>query len=72
MSVQKIVDCTDHMTGCHNKDAKCFTESFFDPMNAIDPEKKRVDLHMFNGSIVCRKAKIFKVVYPILSCIIGA
>ena len=37
MSVQKIMDCTDHITGGHNKDAKFVAESFFDPMNDLDP-----------------------------------
>ena len=39
-------------------------------MNYLDPEKKLVDLHMFDGYSVHRKdQKIFKVVYPMLSCI---
>ena len=42
-------------------------------MNDLDPETKLVDLHTFNGSSVCRKAKtILKVVYRMLSCIVGA
>ena len=73
MSVQNIVDCTGHITGGHKKDDKCFAESFFDPMNDLDPNKKIVDLHMFDGASVCRKDQnILKVVYPILSCIIGS
>ena len=48
-----------------------FYGGFFDPMNDIDPEKKRVDLQMFDGSSVCRKVKILKIVYLILSCIFG-
>ena len=67
------MDCTGHITGGHKKDANFFVESFFDPMNEIDPEKKLVDLHMFDGASVCRKAKkMFKVVYPIMSCIVEA
>ena len=43
-----------------------FVDSFF------DPEKELVDLHMFDGVSVCRKAKkILKVVYPMLSYIVG-
>ena len=73
VSVQNIVDCTGHITGGNKKDANFFAESFFDLMNDIDPEKKLVDLHIFDGASVCRKAqKILKVVYPILSCIVGA
>ena len=49
-----------------------FAESLFDPIYDLDPEKKLVDLHMLDGSSVCRKAQIIlKVVYPILSCILG-
>ena len=49
-----------------------FLESFLGPMNDLDPEKKLVDLHRFDGASVCRKAnKILKVVYTILSCIVG-
>ena len=73
VSAQKIVDCTCHITGGHKKYAKFVAESFFDPMNNCDPEKKLVDLHMFDGSSVCRKAKnILKFVYPMLSYIVGA
>ena len=57
MSVQKILECTGHITGDHNKDAKFVAEGFFDPMNELDPEKKLVDLNMFDGSSVCRKDK---------------
>ena len=57
MSVQNIVDCTGHITGGHNKDDNCFAESFFYPVNYLDPEKKKVDLHMFDGASVCRRAK---------------
>ena len=71
VSVQIIVDCTGHITGGHKKIANFVAESFFDPINDLDTEKKLVDLHMFNGSSVCRKAKrILKVVYPMLSCIV--
>ena len=55
--VQKIVNCKGHITGGHKKDAIFFAESLFDPMNDLDPEKKLVDLHMFDGASVCRKAK---------------
>ena len=51
VSVQNIVDCTGQISGGHNKYGKCFVESFFDTM------KKLVDIHMFNGASVCRKAK---------------
>ena len=57
MSVQKIVDCTGHIKGCHKKDTKFVAESFFDPMNDLDIEKKLVDLHMFYGASVCRKSQ---------------
>ena len=57
MSLQKIVECTDQITGVHKKDAKCFAESFFDPTNDLYPEKKLVDLHMFVGASVCIKVK---------------
>ena len=73
LSVQNIMDCTGNITGGHNRDAKFVVESSFDPMNDLDPEKKLVDLHMFDCSSVCIKAKnIFKVVYPNLSCIVVA
>ena len=56
-----------------NEDAKFVAENFFDPMNGLDPEKKLVDLHMFYGASVCRKAQnIFKVVYPMLAFIVGS
>ena len=57
MSVQNIVECTGHITGVHNNDANFFRESFFDPVNDLDPEKKLVDLHMFDGYSVWRKAQ---------------
>ena len=57
MSVQNIVEFTGHITGGHKRDSKFVAESFFDPMNDIDPEKKRVDLHMLDVVSVCRKAK---------------
>ena len=37
--VQKIVECTVHITGGHNKDANSFAEIFFDPINDLDPDK---------------------------------
>ena len=51
------MDCTCHITGGHNKDDKFVAESFFDPMNELDPEKKLVELYMFDEASVCRKAK---------------
>ena len=73
MLVQNIVECIVHITGGHKKDATFVAEIFFDPMNDLDPERKLVDLHMFDGSSVCSKAqKIIKVVYPMLACIVGA
>ena len=67
------MDCTGHITGCHKKDTNFFADSFFDPMSELDQDKKLVDLHMFDGASVCRKAQnILKVVYPMLSCIVGA
>ena len=65
--------CTGQITGGHKKDAKFVEESFFDTMNDLDPENKLVELNMFDGASVCRKAqKTLKVVYPMLSCIVGA
>ena len=73
VSVQNIVDCTGHITYGHKKDAKFVAESLFYPMNDLDPEKKIVDLHVFDGASVCRKAQnILNVVYPMLSFIVGA
>ena len=73
MLVQNIVGCTGHITGGHKKDANFFAESFFDPMNEPDPEKKLVYLHMFDGSSVCINSKyILKVVYLMLSFIVGS
>ena len=46
------MNCTGHITGGHNKDAKFVAESFFDPINYLDPEKKLLDLHMFDGASV--------------------
>ena len=57
VSVQNIMDCRCHTTGDHNKVANVFADSFFDPMNDLDPEKKLVDLHLFDGASVCRKEK---------------
>ena len=53
MSVQNIVDFTGHITVGNKKDANYFAESFFDPINGLDLEKKLVDLHMFDGASVC-------------------
>ena len=73
VSVQKILYCTGHITGGHKKDAIYFSKGFFHTMNELDPEKKLVDLHMFDGSRINRNSqKILKVVYPMLSCIVGA
>ena len=72
VSVKNILDCTGHITGSHNKYAKFVAESFFDTMNNLDPDKKLVDLHMFDGVSVCRKAKKPNVVYTMLSFIFGA
>ena len=42
-------------------------------MNDLDPEKRIVYLHMYNGASVCRMAKtILKVVYPIMSFVVEA
>ena len=70
--IQNIVDCTGKITGGHKKDAKFVADIFFDLMNDIDPEKKLVDLHMFDGASVCRNAKMLKFICPILSFILGA
>ena len=73
MLVQNIVECIVQITGGHKKDAKFVAEIFFDPTNDLDPERKLVDLHMFDGSSVYRKSQnILKVVYPMLSCIFGS
>ena len=73
VSFQNIVVYTGHITGGHKKDDKFVEESFFDPMNDLDSDKKLVDLHMFDGASVCRKVKKrLIVVYPMLSCIVGA
>ena len=50
--VQNIVDFTGHITGGHKKDAIFVADSFFDPINDLDPEIKLVDLHMFGGASV--------------------
>ena len=72
-SVQKIVDCTVHITGVQKKYAKVVVGSFFGPMNDLYPDKKLVELHMFDGSSVCKKAKkIFNVVYLLLAYFVGA
>ena len=73
MSVQNIVDCTGHIKGVHKKDDKFVAENFFDPMNDLDPEETLMGLTTFDGASVCRKSQtILKVVYPMMSCIVGA
>ena len=49
------MEFTGHITGAHKKNDKFVAESFFDPMNVLDREKKIVDLHMLDGASVCRK-----------------
>ena len=51
------MDFTGHITGGHKKNANVFAEIFFDPMNELDPDKKLVDLHMFDGASLCKKAQ---------------
>ena len=69
VSAQKIVKFTGHITGGHKKGYKFVAESFFGPMNELDPEKKLVVLHMFNGaSVLIKTQKILKIVYPMMSC----
>ena len=51
------MDCKGDIIGGHKNDAKFVAEILFDQMNDLDPQKKLVDLHMFNGSSVCRKSK---------------
>ena len=42
-------------------------------MNDLDTEKKLVDLNMFDGASMCRNTlKTMKVIYLMLSCIVGA
>ena len=73
VSVQNIVECTGHITGGQKKDDKFVAESFFDPMNDLDPEETLMGLTTFDGASVCRKAQtILKVVYPMMSFIVGA
>ena len=57
MSFQNSVYCTGHITGGHNKDCKFVADIFFDPMSNPDPDKKIVDLQMFDGASACIKAK---------------
>ena len=57
VSVQNIMDCTGHITDGHKNDSKFVAEILFNTINDIDPEKKCVDLYIFDGSSVCRKAK---------------
>ena len=72
--VQKIVDCKVYTKGGHKKDVNCFLESFFDSMNDLDPEKKLLDLHIFDGESVCRKAKNIEgcLYYAIMYCWVRA
>ena len=51
------MDCIGHIICCQDKDAKFVAEILFDPVNDLDTEKKVVDLHIFYGYSVCRKAK---------------
>ena len=61
------MDCTCHITGGDKKYDNCFAESFFDPMNELDPENKLVDIQIFDGASVCSKAQtLLKVAYPML------
>ena len=46
------MDCTGHITGGQKKDSIFVADSFFDPINDLDPEIKLVDLHMFDGASV--------------------
>ena len=57
VSSQNIVDCIGHITFGHKKDNIFFAEGFFYPTNDLDPEKKLLDLHMFDGANVWRKAQ---------------
>ena len=57
MPVKNIVYCTGHIKSGHKKAANLFADSFFDPRNSLDPEKKLANLHMFDGVSVCRKAQ---------------
>ena len=52
------------------KYAKFVVDIFFDTMNYLDPEKKRVDLNMFDGASVCRKAKNIEgcLYYSVMYC----
>ena len=60
------------MSSGYEKDYKFVEVIIFDPINCLDPEKKFVDLHMFDGASVCRKAKQLEVVYPVLSIVVVA
>ena len=53
--------CTGQIICGHKKDYKFVAESLFDPMNDLNTEKEIVDLYIFDGSSVCRKAKKLKV-----------
>ena len=67
MSVQNIVYCIGHITGGQNKVDKFVTESLFGPINDLDTEKKLVNLHMFDGASVYRKAQKY-LMLSILCC----
>ena len=57
VSAQKIMDCTGRITCGHKRYATFVAEIFFDTMNDLNLDKQLVDLHMFDGSSVCRKAQ---------------
>ena len=60
VSFQNILDFKGHTTGGQKKDSKFVADSFFDPKNDLDPEKKLVDLHMFDGASVYIKAQKYR------------
>ena len=71
VSVQKIVDCTGHITDGHKKDTQFVAVTLFDPMNDLDPEKKLVDLHIIDGASVCRrdrKKNLVFISYAVIYC----
>ena len=55
--VQNILYFTGHITGDHKKGSEFVTESFFYPMNYLDPDNTLVYIHMFYGASVCRRAQ---------------
>ena len=57
ISVQDIVDCTDHLQGGWKKDAKFVAESFIQPILDLDPHGDYVDFLMLDGADVCKKAQ---------------